>query len=98
MYNVVIVDDEIMICSAIQTVVKSAFPDVHIQEIFQDGDKAYVWLESNQTDILILDIELPARSGLDIAQLVYEQSRGTYVIMISAHQNFNYAKKPSTIM
>lgn len=93
MYHAVVVDDEALICDAIRTVLESAVPEVRIQKVFHDGAAAYAWLEENRTDMLFLDIEIPSRSGLDIAKLVDSQGSGTYVIMISAHQDFAYAKK-----
>lgn len=93
MYHAVVVDDETLICDAIRTVLESAVPEVRIQKVFHDGAAAYAWLEENRTDILLLDIEIPSRSGLDIAKLADSQGLGTYVVLISAHQDFAYAKK-----
>lgn len=53
----------------------------------------YEYLSLHQPDIIILDIEMPGKSGLDIARFVDQKDHKSYVILITAHQNFEYAKE-----
>lgn len=93
MYTAAIADDEKLICNAIQSVIDTALPELEILKIFHDGLEAYDYLASNHADFLILDIQMPKKSGLDIAQLVREQNTDSYIIIITAHQDFQYAKR-----
>ena len=93
MYTVIIADDEILICNAIQSVIHSALPELEVAQVFHDGTEVYDYLGTNQADILLLDIEMPGKSGLDIAQLIDEHNHKSYVIIITAYHDFEYAKK-----
>lgn len=88
-----IADDERMICEAIQIVQRQAFPEIQTAAVFLNGQQAYDYLCANRVDILLVDIEMPGKSGLEIARLMQSKSCNSYVIIISAHQDFNYAQK-----
>lgn len=92
MYSVVIADDERLICDGIRSVIESTLPELEIKKIFHDGTSLYDYLQSHQPDILLLDIQMPEKSGLDIAGFIYEQNYKTYTIIITAHHEFEYAK------
>lgn len=93
MYTVVIADDEQLVCSSIASVIRSATPEVRIAKVFHNGTDTYEYLQSNHADILLLDIEMPGTSGLDIAQFLNIQRANSYVIIITAYHNFDYAKR-----
>lgn len=92
MYTIVIADDEKLICDDIQSVVTSFLPELELLQIFYNGSTLYEYLQSHQPDIVLLDIEMNGKTGLDIAQLIDAQQHKSYVIIITAHQNFEYAK------
>lgn len=92
MYSIVIADDEANICHGLQSLIAAYLPECSVDGTFQDGADLMEYLQSNQPDILILDIEMPGKSGLEIAQYVRDCSLPCYVIMITAHYNFEYAK------
>lgn len=93
MYTAIIADDEKLICNAIQSVLDTAIPELKILNIFHDGSEVYDYLTCNKADILLLDIQMPKKSGLDIAELVRSLESESYIIIITAYQDFNYAKK-----
>ena len=93
MYTIVIADDEKLICDAILSVLGTTVPELSNIQVFHDGTAAYNFISSNKVDILLLDIEMPGKSGLDIAQFIADQKLDSYVIIITAYQNFDYAKR-----
>lgn len=93
MYSIVIADDEQRICDAIKAVVVSAIQDVEIAGIFYDGDELYQYLSENTVNIVLMDIEMPGKSGLEIAKLLEEQGHRSYVIIITAFHEFEYARQ-----
>ena len=92
MYTIVISDDEKGICEGLCSIISSSLPECEITMVFHDGSLLYEYLRSNEPDILLLDIEMPGRSGLEIARYVHEKSLGTQIIMITAHSKFEYAR------
>ena len=93
MYSTVIVDDETLICDAIRSVLETGVPEITKITIFHDGKAAYDYLAANHADILILDIEMPGKTGLDIARLIREKQEGCYILMITAYRDFSYAQE-----
>ena len=93
MYTVVIADDEPNIHEGLKTTIHSSLPELEVLQTFEDGSLLYNYLDIHQPDILLLDIEMPGKSGLDIARLIDETGHRCYVIIITAHHNFEYAKK-----
>ena len=92
MYNVLIADDEPIICDYIEQVL-ATIPTIHNIYKFYNGLDAYCFLESNTVNICLLDVSMPGKTGLDIAELVHKQNKGTGVLLISAHRDFAFAQK-----
>ena len=42
--------------------------------------------------VVILDIHMPGLNGLEVARLVQKQASSTLIILLSAYDNFTYAK------
>lgn len=93
MGTLVIADDEKLICDAILSILNSAVPELDDIHVFYNGAEAYDFVQSNNADIVLLDIEMPEKSGLDIAQFISDQERDCFVIIITAYREFDYAKR-----
>lgn len=92
MYNVLIADDEPIICDYIEQVL-ATIPAIHNIYKFYNGQDAYSFLEQNTVDICLLDVSMPIKTGLDIAELVHNTSKSTAILLISAHRDFAFAQK-----
>jgi two-component system, OmpR family, phosphate regulon response regulator PhoB len=51
-----------------------------------DGDEAWRLMQAHQPDLAVLDVQMPGRTGLDLAQAIRQDQRlsGTYVILLTA--------------
>ena len=56
-----------------------------------DGNEALTLLKSDAFDIILLDISLPGKSGLEVLQSVKEKWPATNVLMLSMHPQEQYA-------
>ena len=56
------------------------------------GDAETLLLEES-VDILLCDIEMPPRSGLELCSLIQEKKLSTRCIFLSAHAEFSYAQE-----
>lgn len=56
-----------------------------------DADEALAALQVGSFDVVVSDIELPGRSGLDILPMVRELAPGVPVIILTAHGVVSYA-------
>lgn len=78
--HILIVEDETKLASLLEDyLAQSGFEITAIH----DGNEASTWLASNQPSLILLDLMLPGKSGLDIAKEVRKDS-SVPIIMITA--------------
>ncbi len=56
-------------------------------EIFADGAQAYARLQSDSPDLLVLDLNLPGMSGLDICRSLRESGTTLPILMLTARSS-----------
>lgn len=59
----------------------------------EDGDRAWLLMKQNTYDILLTDIEMPGRSGLELAQWVLQQKLPTKTIIITTFGRSGYIRR-----
>lgn len=59
----------------------------------EDGDKAWLLLKQHNYDILLTDIEMPGRSGLELAQWLIQQKSPTKIIIITTFCRSGYIRR-----
>ena len=93
MYNLLIVDDEIMICQGIQVMIKRKFAKTFNYFIARDGLEALEILHDKQIDLVITDIKMPRMDGLQLIKEVYEKRPSLKFIILSGYNDFQYARE-----
>lgn len=78
--HILIVEDETKLASLIKDYLAQSGYEV---TVIHDGDEADRWLASNQPTLILLDLMLPGKSGLDICKEVRKES-SVPIIMITA--------------
>lgn len=74
--RILIVEDERALCD---TLVKSLKQKGYEVDACYDGDSALDWLLTEKYDLLLLDLNLPGRDGMDLLKTLREQDRETRV-------------------
>ncbi|HJQ87844.1 MAG TPA: response regulator, partial [Propionibacteriaceae bacterium] len=64
--TVLLAEDQRMVLGALGSLL-GLEPDIDIIDTATDGDEALRLVQTLQPDILLTDIEMPGRSGLDVA-------------------------------
>lgn len=59
----------------------------------EDGDKAWMLLRQHTFDILLADIEMPGRSGLELAQWTINQKLPIKIIIITTFGRAGYIRR-----
>lgn len=59
----------------------------------EDGDRAWLLMKQHNYDILLTDIEMPGRSGLELAQWVLQQKLPTKTIIITTFGRSGYIRR-----
>lgn len=59
----------------------------------EDGDRAWLLMKQHSYDILLTDIEMPGRSGLELAQWVLQQKLPIKTIIITTFGRSGYIRR-----
>jgi DNA-binding response OmpR family regulator len=95
-YQVLIVDDDPEICSIVRTLLEPW--GVRVTAL-SDPRSFWAVLEHSSPDLLILDIEMPNFSGLELAQVVRNDMRwsGLPILFLSAHRDTETVRQVFTV-
>lgn len=90
MLQVAIVDDHQIVRAGFQELLSE---DVAIQICFEaaSGEEALTKLRSTPCDVLLLDISLPGKSGIDVLRTVCQRHPEVKVLMLSGFPEESYA-------
>lgn len=93
MYSVLLADDEPIIIKGLKKMIRwEALNCTIIGEAF-DGADAVEKVRKFKPDILVTDISMPHKTGIEIIKILKEEELDTRVIFLSAYREFSYAKE-----
>lgn len=84
--KILIVDDERMACENLAYLLQKNFPEHEIIDTCYDADSALPYLKPGIVDIVLLDIQMPGMSGLEL--LEKSRYRNFKVIFITAYSEY----------
>ncbi|MBC8080731.1 MAG: response regulator, partial [Gorillibacterium sp.] len=93
MHNILVVDDEIMVCRGISLILsQSALP---LGDIFiaQNGFEALDLIRLERIDLVITDIQMEQMNGIELMETIFLENPAIPVLVLSAHGEFEYAQK-----
>lgn len=90
--SVLIADDHDLIREGIRTILRNQ-PEYRIAGEAVDGEEALEKARQLKPDILLLDISMPKRGGLELIDQVHHLSPTTKIIIISVHRSHPYIMK-----
>ncbi len=79
--RIVIVEDNETLANAIAYRLRDRG---HAADVLTDGDEAALYLQQEGADLIVLDINLPGQSGLDILKSLRNRGDGVPVILLTA--------------
>ena len=91
--RVVIADDEKFVLVVLKSALRSVRFPIEIVGEALDGDDAYRLCCKKKPDLLITDICMPRKDGLDLLAKLRETQPELPVIIYSGFDNFSYAQK-----
>jgi DNA-binding LytR/AlgR family response regulator len=81
----VIAEDEGNLREELRESLAAVWPDLEICAEAEDGDKALRALERHSPDVLFLDIQMPGKSGLEVAR---HASGRCHVVFVTAYDSY----------
>lgn len=93
MYQIVIADDNPLIRMGLKNMIDWKKFHAQLAGEAKNGEEALALLEQKRPDLLITDIRMPGKDGLYLLKEVKECYPKTDTIVISAYDEFEYAKQ-----
>ncbi len=90
MKKVLIADDHSVVRAGLKDIIRDLSPGVVIEEV-TDGQLALDKIENDKFDLIILDISMPGKSGLNVLEVLRNRNRQERVLMLSMHSQEQYA-------
>jgi len=91
-YKLVIADDKSAIRDGLCEFVEQECHEFLITGVYEDGEQIISHLARNHTDVVITDISMPKKTGIDAAEYARDASPDTIMILITGYREFEYAK------
>jgi len=97
-----IVDDEINCAEVLAYEVKKVRDNIEVLHLFTDPEEAFVFLQSNDVDIVFLDIEMPHMNGFELLEkldsvprnVIFTTAYDQYAIQAFRYMAIDYLLKP----
>jgi len=85
--NIVICDDSTKEASYLKNAIESHF-DCHNILVYYNGISLIEYMEKNEPDLILLDIEMQGLNGIETARKIRETHPQAVIIFITAHTHF----------
>jgi len=90
MIKIFIADDHAIVRKGLKQII-SETPDMIVSEEADNGLEALDKISENNYDVILLDISMPGKNGLEILRLVKRKKPKLPVLMLSVHPEEQYA-------
>lgn len=91
MMKILLAEDQAMVRGALASLITLSSPHQIVEAA--DGDVALHLLKTDSFDLLLTDIEMPGRSGLELAAWLQQQQSPTKVVVITTFGRSGYIKR-----
>lgn len=90
--SILIAEDQTLLLGALKSLLELE-PDFNIVATANNGKDALSELQHHQPDILLTDIEMPEKTGLDLAEYIKQQGISTKVIIMTTFARSGYLRR-----
>lgn len=98
----ILIDDEISNLKGLQQKLSKLFPDIEVLHTFQKPEDAIIYLNTEQPDLVFLDIQMPRLSGFEVLaqlntinfQVIFVTAYSEYAIEAFKQNAIDYVLKP----
>jgi DNA-binding NarL/FixJ family response regulator len=88
--RIVLADDHTIVREGLKQIL-AASPDFEIVGEASDGHQALSCVRENEFDVLILDMSMPGRSGIELIRQVHAEKPRLKILVLSMHEEHQYA-------
>ncbi|WP_058309036.1 response regulator transcription factor [Gracilibacillus massiliensis] len=91
--NMLIVDDEPLICQGLANTIPWQEMDIEVVGSAINGKQALEIIQQEPVDIVITDVYMPEKDGIQLSKAIVEHFPHVTIIMISGYEEFEYARQ-----
>lgn len=92
-YNVLIADDEYFIRRRLEKSINWEELNLNLIGEAENGQQVIDLLSKHSIDLLLLDIKMPIKNGIDVMNYIVDHGLSTRVIILSGYNDFDYVQK-----
>ncbi len=92
MIKVLLVDDHNLFSKLLESHFKS-FDEIEVVGILYDGSQVKNFIENNEVDVILLDIDMPEKDGITTLKEIKKVKKCPKIIMLSNHIQPEYIKR-----
>lgn len=93
MHKVMLIDDDVPMLKVLQQMIEWESLNLHVVGSTYSSAKALLMFKETSPDIVITDIGLPKKSGIELAAIFRQMKPDTRVIFLTCHEDFHYAQQ-----
>lgn len=93
MYSIVLIDDEKGIIDGLKIIIRRYLPKCEVVGCAYDGIEGYLQVLELSPDIVITDIRMLRRDGLEMIEMLLKEGVQSKFIILSGYAEFEYARK-----
>jgi len=93
MYKLIIADDEALIRAGLYYCNDWNAMGFEVSAMLEDGNDVLQYLEQERIDVLLTDIRMYKKSGLEVAHIVKERYPWMKVVILSGYKEFEYVRE-----
>jgi DNA-binding NarL/FixJ family response regulator len=86
MADLLIVDDHEIVRAGIRRLVENT-PNLNIVADIGSGEEAYQFLQKNKVDLIIMDVSMPGKGGIETTNQIKKRFPKIKILMLSMHDN-----------
>ena len=86
MTDLLIVDDHEIVRAGIKRLVEN-MPNLNIVADLGSGEEAYQFLQKNTVDLIIMDVSMPGKGGIETTNQIKKRHPKIKILMLSMHDN-----------
>jgi two-component system response regulator DesR len=90
--RVLLTEDQTMLRGALAALL-SLEPDIQVVAEATNGNEALKLIQQHKPDVVVTDIEMPERTGLELAAALHEQENKTRVIILTTFARPGYLRR-----
>jgi len=92
MIRVVIAEDQAMVLGALSALLEIE-SDIEVVARARTGDEALELVRTHRPHVLLTDIEMPSKTGLEVAQLVRDEHLPTRIVILTTFARGGYLRR-----